>query len=87
MTKPRLPRTVFATSYAPAAPACRVCATVIVYDPDPTRVGIAKLFDSTEAAGTTDYAVGVDQKSAPGQALASETTPPYARGLLLRLPR
>ena len=49
-------------------PACRVCATVIVYDPDLSHVGIGQLFDSTEAAGTTDYAIGVDQKSAAGTA-------------------
>ena len=36
-------------------PACRVCATIIVYDPDPSHAGIAQLFDSTEAAGTADW--------------------------------
>lgn len=44
----------------------RIALTAIVYDIDPERKKLARFFDSTDAAGFTDYVIGVDDKSIAG---------------------
>jgi len=43
----------------------RVCLSACVYEPDPERRRLRQMLDSAVVAGTTDFAIAVDRKSAP----------------------